>query len=797
MINHLSGYPTDGWFFYNGRTSSSVVDGSPAALSWMSLLWNAIIEALYLALGSGVPHQNEKIGDSNRDRAVCPAEPKKHVPSDMSPFVLDQPPQNEKFGGSDQDHATHHAESKKHVLSDLPPFVFDQILGNSDASYLVIRLWLVGDKTLQDKLSRGLTYLDLKRHRFALCHIPHMIARLRSLRHFSHYAETSLRALYLPYCLPARLRSLPSTLEYLALNDIPFNADEAFNRIESTYSRGASVVIELETLFPNLHTLKLKIAPHDLFPALPTSLTRLEGHISLDYFSGADTHSISKLPPGLLHLTGPVDWTLEDRYRSDNAYFLATTSDVYCSEEAVDAIRLDFANAPPGLQTINVHRHVRWSRPTELHNSSYTFWLPKTLVEIDWTPSNCPPWAPILARSMPPNLHTLLLGEINLEAYATANSNWVEDLPRSITKLAVSPENRGMILDFASYGRFLPPGLTSLELATPERHSFGRFGDWSKITGIDYWPSKLSTLGLLKFWIEPSDIIHLPRTLSTLSVSVSSSNAASKIGDTPQLCTDQLPPRLTSLNLAWTSLVNINVSLKHLPLKKCTLQYQEPINQSKYFPYEILHRFSDTLTYLKLANICITPPSQKEVLELPLPNLTSLKILATHCKLFKFIPRNVRYLSIKFISGIPESPLLRAGQLFQHLPASLSALILKEAWSNLQNDFELPPQRLDHLRSLLHLRLTCVHKVSSGMLKQLPQSLKHLDIKITELKDDDAPFIPPRLITCLIPNVTLALVQNIPIAALAGINADKSPVKVSHELEEIAQERVSQASIHQ
>lgn len=57
------------------------------------------------------------------------------------------------------------------LVSDLPPYVLDQILGACDSSYVFIKLWLCGDRKLNDKLSMGLTLLDLKCHRIVGFHV--------------------------------------------------------------------------------------------------------------------------------------------------------------------------------------------------------------------------------------------------------------------------------------------------------------------------------------------------------------------------------------------------------------------------------------------------------------------------------------------------------------------------------------------------------------------------------------------------------------------------------------------------
>ena len=272
------------------------------------------------------------------------------------------------------------------LLSDFPPEVIDQIVGATDTSYVVVHLWKCGDRTLNSRLSKGVTLIDLKCHPLANCTVPRMISEFRSLRHLRLYSYGSMvkkerhwRTIF---------RSWPSTLEYLAIESYQdfvilfYNpSSNPFKPISTTYARGKSCAIELETLFPRLHTLKLASsgsieAGHifpDIFPALPASLTRLEAPIRLAH-DNLTTSYLSLLPPGILHLTGPIEWTVYTGLSS---------------EEGIEAMRFDCAHAPSGLQSFPAERLQAWTTEKERENASYDCWLPKSLLEIDWMDSEC------------------------------------------------------------------------------------------------------------------------------------------------------------------------------------------------------------------------------------------------------------------------------------------------------------------------------------------------------------------------------------------------------------------------
>lgn len=101
------------------------------------------------------------------------------------------------------------------AISDLPPFVIDQILGFRDTSFVVIKLWLCGDKRFNAKLSEGLTYFHLQSHPYAKPKFPRIVSNLRSLRHFSIFAYGSLAP---QHKWPGIVRSWPSSLESLAIH---------------------------------------------------------------------------------------------------------------------------------------------------------------------------------------------------------------------------------------------------------------------------------------------------------------------------------------------------------------------------------------------------------------------------------------------------------------------------------------------------------------------------------------------------------------------------------------------------
>ena len=704
------------------------------------------------------------------------------------------------------------------VISDFPPYVIDQIVGVQDASYVVIKLWLCGNSKLNDKLSKGLTFLDLKCHPLGRCKFPRLISQLVSLRHLAIFSFSNLVETFHDW--PKIMRSLPHTLEYLAITSYDFD-DCIWNSVdvdhvpETTYTRGKSHAIEFETLFPRLHTLVIHLAVHlasvspELIPALPASLTRLDAGLGLSYKNGSENNidndgsvgdgsnqsltisHLSRLPPNIVHLGGPISWS-------------------WTSSEGFDAMSRDFANAPPSLQTINLCRALPWKRDTDDDEAAFEYWLPKSLVELDWSHSYSPHWSPTLARTMPSQLHTLHLGHIDLRSFDNTYTNWIADLPRSLTSFTVHRPQNSSPLDFVKYGQFLPPKLTHLSFSNAWRDrvrgrsilgncsaisgfSSGTFGDWSAISGDNYWPSTLKSLKLERFWVEPSAIVNLPKTLETLLLGVS---MPAELQERPPLRTSDLPPNLTSLDLTWSNTVAINITLiKFQNLLECRLKLEASDSYALQFT-EVFNELPESLTTLKLLNISLTVPTTQgsPISAVKLPKLTSLEVSAIESlDLIKFLPRDLLTLDIDWLGVELGSSLWSDGYLFKEFPPNLNELAVDLRFRT-RCDIPIPAQSLLHFPLLKSLCILSTPNMPSNILRLLPRALTHLQLELTEWHEDDLPYLPPQLHTFYFETpITPKVVEYMSLRSLASLNKDK----VSSEVWKVAKNRVLQASQNQ
>ena len=534
--------------------------------------------------------------------------------------------------------------------------------------------------------------------------------------------------------------------------------------IETNYARGTSSFIELETLFPRLHTLKLgttsddsiEYVDADIFAALPPSLKRLEAPIELRYSSAIRSY-FSVLPPQIVHLTGPISWKDEDHPLGEH-YNLR-------------AVRLDCELAPQTLETFPTRKWQPWATADD--SSSFECWLPKSLLEIDWTFETGPDWTPRLAHTMPPNLHTLARGNFNHELLAMNYTNWVADLPSTLTKLKIVAATKP--IDFASYGRFLPPSLTKLKFYSVMKSNRGSimggmFGDWKTISGADYWPSNLTNLNLDNFWIEACVIPHLPQSLKKLNVMVAkiyplSAMPTAEVQDV--LDTSQLPPNLTFLQLRWAPSMQIKLALAQFPLEYCRLRFKDlelPLASN-------IQALPASLTTLKV-DYDLDMPTPGLTLRHFLP-LTSLSIRYAHIDWFEFLPPALRTFEVVALYGVYGSSLVASGQLFKHLPSSLTKLHLWHGWRDpldSPNDTAIPAQRFDHLPHLRDVLLWLLPHVSSSIVRNLPLTLQRLKANIKTWNEDDLPYLPPCLkVLSAQLNIPPQLAAWMPLATLAQI----------------------------
>lgn len=622
--------------------------------------------------------------------------------------------------------------SKMHGFADFPPEILDGILGSNDVSYVVIKLWLCGSLKLNEKLSRGLTFLQLDAHELSSCKLPRLVFELRSLRYLDVFSRTHLIG-NAPKWSEA-MKSLPNTLTSLtiicpdAANCLTdYGALSPVEEIDLgdanwTHPQPSSPpLLDFEPLFPRLQLLSIRVfavgdppIPSDWLSKLPSSLTHLNAPLTMIYNdpnSQSSSGPLSLLPRGLLKLEGSFKWKIQDKWRDD-------------MPTALVALREDFANAPPSLQYISTDSLCIQSTMTD-------YWLPSSLREVNLSQS-CFQWSLQLSKSLPSSIDSLTLGKIDAQSFE--GGNWVSRLPMSLTSLILDPTGS---IDLLSFIHCLPPKLASLTVESKAKKQIGALGDWSQLPtraeSKSNWPSTLTALKLPNFMLLVLDLVRLPSTIKTLSVTVGTHGGATEI---EVIDPKYLPPGLTDLTMAWLRMARLALS----DMKQ--LKYLRTCNFSKRLDYlkgsiDFPNAWNDSVERLVLP--CLTI---KDSPTWALPSrLTDLTTGNWNVDWFKHLPQSLKRFDTSKLEFMADSHLVAHKRFFEDVPKHITYLSLGGPGQD--EKYELPPQPLAHLTSLHSLLFTC-SRVSSGMLRMLPASVRSVYFISSKWLDCDLPFAPPR-----------------------------------------------------
>ena len=669
------------------------------------------------------------------------------------------------------------------LIVDFPPEILSQIFGSEYTSYLVIRVWLCGSTSLNKKLSNGLSYLRLSLHRSATCKFPRLVSEFHNLRHFAMFSRSNLVSD--PSDWARTIKSLPKTLVSLSLKSpschdclTDFESNGAHMTTSAQSKLPTSIeddlpVLDLARFLPCLQTLTIsedfKIPSHRLVK-LPTTLTELTAAIRLIYNNEDKSlcRPLSQLPRGLLRLDGFLDWATYDHSRKT-------------IPEAIELLCADLRNAPPHLQSFPSN-----GLPSVVLNSDFHF--PESLTALVLPRQPAFSWNPSIARLMPSNLRIL---RTKVDHPHTFDGNWVSILPRTLTKLFLGPST--LPIDFTPFSGSLPPNLTELSLsAYCDRDVVSPLGDWSCIETSEvengkHWPKSLTSLKLIRSTIKSSDIARMPRTLLKLVVDIASPTSDNDESIEAEM--KHFPPHLTDLTLDWSGPPTLQLSklhyltmLKHCRLSGTIVHNDNPENDSS----SIILGNSNVLGVTP-----ILPPPNLQYLE-------TLKIPTWHCDWFKHLPRGLKLFDVQSLPGLVESPLLASHDVFKDLPITLTGLDLRDLTQSARKvTLKIPPQRLDHLRSLTSVTISMA-TVSSAMLRMLPESLIGIRLLIDDWNETDLLHLPPRLENLIVNDLDNAPMAKIfeyaPLAVLNGLTI----LRIEPRLEgrEIALQRIELAAKH-
>lgn len=394
------------------------------------------------------------------------------------------------------------------ILEDFPVEILALIL-NGQFSWAAIELWKAGSRSLNRKLARGITNVDLiDTYRKSKSRWPHCLKEFVALQTLSIHRPRG--PLGDPAALRSELKKLSSSLKLLRLRaeDLPFaffpeveqgedaeDSDESSEPSEDEHPLKRSKTTEtadserlhlemwnLDTTFPQLERLELGLADFSenasypgrvgfvIFSLLPRSLTFFE--FPYEFVSGK-LSDFSALPPGLKTFRVSSGGINGEQLH----YLPKTLTDIGYSLDPEEAL-CELVRDPQILPNL---AHF----PSKLEPDESGYAAMSTFMEEEV------PW--------PLSMSELSLLDYDLETLWTR-------LPRNLTSLKTEGENQP--LDSALVA-VLPRSLTLLHLQDVE---------WKGID-VSSWPSSLTQLMVLNGSnFGPHRFHLLPRSLTSLDV---------------------------------------------------------------------------------------------------------------------------------------------------------------------------------------------------------------------------------------------------------------------------------------
>lgn len=582
------------------------------------------------------------------------------------------------------------------LITNFPPEVLNTILSWREVQFIVIKLWICGNKTLNKLLSYGgCTEVHLKDHKPNSKSIfPKMLLKLHHLRKLS--IDRHGYPLESSYQLSRSLRGLSSSIQSLKLDckdavnclleftlrdpDCTESGILIDKNIPVQYCNIGKAPLnhhmwDLSMKFPNLKYLSLN-APHscftdDMVRQLPKTLTRLR-------INNLSMEAASLLPRNLLFLETNVVWQVKPG---------------------------SLRHLPPNLLTLNV--------PISSYDIGTLEGAPRSIQRFQ---SNSLIWSKAFGEAFP-NITKL---EINTSDYASLLL-W---LPCSLTDLRMELANlsREELL-------FLPSSIThlranSINWCTVERKAdfpallcslqIENLGNDEKCPHL--LPDALTRLHCAHAIPEGLLIPHLPVGLRYLHLALSDT-----AGD-EQHFVDAFPSSLRELNLA-----NSIWSTQRLSNGK-----RPPFSPDEHVS-RLISIFPPHLTTLSM--FFWREPAVKA-----LPNtITSLHLGMTAIKAEEFasLPKSLTALTVNVSSVI-------TAQALETLPDAIYSLDIGTHSQEIQADALLGLHSKRLLRHLL-VGTRATPRYSFASIKHIPPNLLTLHITVAHLSEADIPHLPTSL----------------------------------------------------
>lgn len=594
-------------------------------------------------------------------------------------------------------------------LLSFPSEILAHIIELADCPSCLLKLWRTGNAQLQRKLSQGITNVSLRQSWLTSSDdscLPHIIFLLPNLRSLSLYSTEMLmnnHREWLPF-----LKSLPKTLETLEIESrdaqhVFGNYDpdlDSCRRIDTDYPRGTSQLIDIEALFPRLHTLRvvndeydqLAIEPRD-FGALPSTLTSLSCGSRFEPSSNSNI-VFASLPRRL------VSWDVTIAYR---------------------AHLLDWDACPPTLTRITCIKFK--------NTESSMSWLPKTLRKVHLARyGNIFP-DPDSLRLLPPHLEKLSLGSFSV----TESDEWSRNLPIGLETLELRSR-----FELPNGMRHFPPHLKVL--------TFASLDDWPKALlrtqDANFWTSSITVLRLLGTAPTPAIVLDvLPPSLTQFQLGMRSGRPPA---DWVMVYIKSLPPNLKTLEIRLYCPGSFRTEGKFPE----SLSRIHTIMEESLAGWSI-EEFTQVCSSLpdSLSDLAAQIDLPSDLIQLPFslpPNLTHLHTGVWQPNWFASIPRTVTNLRIDMLRIFEAES---NEDMFATLPSGLKMFCFDMT-------LESVPQKIccgfATLQELVTLKASPQLVFKPAVLKTLSRKLNSLSIGVESFGFEEAMALPPKLDSLLL-----------------------------------------------
>lgn len=528
-------------------------------------------------------------------------------------------------------------------LANLPPELLDLILGFKGSASSIINLWLCGNSFLTNKLAGSLTQVQLITSEISSLIYPRFISSLRNLRNLSletlHDEPSDIfvwqEALKL---LSKQLQVLKINTQHphsLFINYGPQDTSSLSQPISTVYARGSSPYIDIGQLFPLLHTLEVDVFQAIGFPALPATLKVLKCNRHM--LTPHNNKFFSLLPPSLVSLDAVVH-----------------------EAELAD----DWAEAPANLE------HISYMGIHPKHYSDDLTWVPRNLKTGNWTCFWI--WNALKSSTAPPQLECLQIDHVNLDSFAEKGLIWTSELPRNLTSLNLTWNEKF----FGQYVKSLPRTLTELSIYGNQPFGWDEHMDTLHALGeaafhSHFWPPRLRSLTFSDQPFKPLELQLLPKTLTSLSFCLNQYESPATID------AHHLSPLLRKLS------IRNDASMLHVQNNwPPTLTDFDLTGDSYGLTREDFEKLPDSITYLRhKVSFALVNPNESMPWKLP-SHLETLSLREWRCDWFSAIPSGLTDLVVdhlgvdSFVADLQDASNLKAGfkKYGKDLPSSLKWL---------------------------------------------------------------------------------------------------------------------------